>query len=108
MTKMVIPGNVVIIGENAFYNCTNLSSIVMERSNPITYSQQVGASAFSAISSNCVLTVPFGTRDAYIDAGWTEDIFKGGIVEAPEYDANGDGRTTIVDVTRLVDKIIGK
>ena len=55
-----------------------------------------------------MLTVPYGTRQAYIDAGWTEDIFKGGIVEAPEDDANGDGQTTITDVTRLVDKIIGK
>ena len=109
MTKMVIPGNVAIIGENAFYNCTNLSSIVMERSNPITYSQQVGASAFSAISSNCVLTVPFGTRDAYIDAGWTEDIFKGGIVEASSKvsgDVNNDGSVTISDAVIIVDKIL--
>jgi len=30
-----------------------------------------------------VLTVPYGTRDAYIAAGWTEDVFKGGVVEAP-------------------------
>lgn len=109
MTKMVIPSNVVIIGENAFYNCTNLSSIVMERSNPITYSQQVGASAFSAISSNCVLTVPFGTRDAYIDAGWTTDIFKGGIVEASSKvsgDVNNDGSVTISDAVIIVDKIL--
>ena len=53
-------------------------------------------------------SVPEGTRQAYIDAGWTEDIFKGGIVEAPVYDANGDGQTTITDVTRLVDKILNK
>jgi len=42
-----------------------------------------GSNAFYNISSNCVLTVPYGTKDAYIEAGWTEDIFKGGIVEMP-------------------------
>ena len=54
------------------------------------------------------LFVPEGKKQAYIDAGWTERVFKGGIYEIPEYDANGDGQTTIVDVTRLVDKIIGR
>ena len=29
----------------------------------------------------CILYVPAGTRDAYIAAGWTEEVFKGGIVE---------------------------
>ena len=62
--------------------------------------------------SICKLTVPRGTRDAYIAAGWTEDIFKGGVVEAePEptsYDVNGDGSVTIADVTKLVNVILGK
>jgi len=30
---------------------------------------------FNNIGSSCVLTVPYGTRDAYIAAGWTEDVF---------------------------------
>lgn len=35
------------------------------------------------------MTVPAGTRDAYIAAGWTENVFKGGVVEAePEYAYN--------------------
>ena len=40
-----------------------------------------GGGAFGYISKNCVLTVPYGTRDAYIAAGWTTSVFKGGIVE---------------------------
>ena len=40
-----------------------------------------GGSSFGYISNDCVLYVPAGTRDAYIAAGWTEDVFKGGIVE---------------------------
>ncbi|MBR3478080.1 MAG: hypothetical protein IKH43_03160, partial [Bacteroidaceae bacterium] len=67
---------------------------------------------FAYMLSNCKLTVPRGTRDAYINAGWTEDIFKGGVVEAePEptsYDVNGDGSVTIADVTKLVNVILGK
>ena len=56
-----------------------------------------------------MLTVPCGTRQAYIDAGWTEDIFKGGIVEAPsKYDVNEDGSVSISDVTKLVNKILGR
>ena len=35
------------------------------------------------ISPTCVLTVPYGKRAAYIAAGWTTKVFKGGIVELP-------------------------
>ena len=104
MTSIEIPASVKSIIANAFLRCRNLTSVVSHIENPVAF----GENAFGSISADCVLTVPYGTRQAYIDAGWTEDIFKGGIVEAPEYDANGDGQTTITDVTRLVDKIIGK
>ena len=40
-----------------------------------------GSGAFSGISSNCVLAVPYGTKDAYITKGWTTSVFKGGIKE---------------------------
>ena len=36
---------------------------------------------FNYISSHCVLTVPYGTKDAYIAKGWTTSVFKGGIKE---------------------------
>ena len=61
-----------------------------------------------------MLTVPHGTRSAYIAAGWTEEIFKGGIVEAEleagtiSGDLNGDEKIDITDVTKLVDIILGK
>ena len=28
------------------------------------------------------MTIPYGTKAAYIAKGWTEDVFKGGIIEA--------------------------
>ena len=33
------------------------------------------------LPATCKLIVPCGKRQAYIDAGWTESIFKGGVVE---------------------------
>ena len=69
-----------------------------------------GTNAFNNINAACVLTVPKGKKQAYIAAGWTEDIFKGGIVEAEDEipgDMNGDGSVTIADVTKLVNKVLG-
>ena len=77
LTSVTIPEGVASIGWNAFEYCSALTSVTMEREEPVEYS-----SLFSGISDDCVLTVPYGTRDAYIAAGWTEDIFKGGVVEA--------------------------
>ena len=76
LTSITIPNSVTSIGAHAFYSCS-LTSVVSEIEEPFAF----GENAFSNISNNCVLTVPAGTRDAYIAAGWTEDVFKGGIVE---------------------------
>ncbi len=53
-------------------------------------------SAFSRIASTCTLIVPYGTKDAYIATGWTTDVFKGGIVEAP-YNPASKNKLTITD-----------
>lgn len=60
-----------------YHRCSGLTSIVSEIEEPFTF----GSSAFSGIASTCTLTVPYGTKDAYIAKGWTESVFKGGIVE---------------------------
>ena len=77
LASITIPNSVTSIGNYAFYDCTNLASVVAEMETPFT----LGSSTFNNISSSCVLTVPYGTRDAYIAAGWTETVFKGGVVE---------------------------
>ena len=60
------------------------------------------------IQPNCTLVVPNGKKQDYINAGWTEDIFKA-VVELPsKFDVNEDGKVTIADVTKLVNKILGK
>ena len=78
LTSITIPHSVANIGNNAFCYCRNLTSVVSLMEEPFIYN----SNAFVGISSNCILTVPYGTKDAYIAAGWTEEVFKGGIVEA--------------------------
>jgi len=102
LTSITIPKGVTKILLAAFYGCSKLSSIILPKglteivrsafscknvNSVIAYMEtpchiSSFPSTFS-VSSNCVLTVPYGTKDAYIEAGWKENIFKGGIVEMP-------------------------
>lgn len=77
LASVVIPNSVTYIGEYAFSGCGSLTSVVSNIQEPFTF----GSYAFGDKLDNCVLTVPAGTKDAYISAGWTEEVFKGGIVE---------------------------
>jgi hypothetical protein len=69
----------VKIDAMAFEGCTALDSVTCLVEEPFVF----GKDAFKNISPKCVLTVPYGKRAAYIAAGWTTDVFKGGIVELP-------------------------
>lgn len=84
LTSVTIPNSVTSIGYSAFLNCSGLTSVTSEIQKPFTF----GGSAFGGISSSCILTVPYGTQDAYIAAGWTTDVFKGGIAETETYTIN--------------------
>ena len=77
LTSVTIGNSVTRIGDGAFYKCSGLTSVKSEISVPFTFDSD----AFSGISSNCVLAVPSGTKDAYIAKGWTTSVFKGGIKE---------------------------
>ncbi|MBR3442083.1 MAG: leucine-rich repeat domain-containing protein [Bacteroidaceae bacterium] len=80
LTSITLPASVTSIGEGAFYQCSALTSVISQIQEPFAF----GNSAFADISDACVLYVPKGTKDAYIAAGWTEEVFKGGIVEVEE------------------------
>lgn len=69
--------------------CYGLTSVISKIEEPFT----LNSAAFNGIASTCTLTVPAGTRDAYIAAGWTEEVFKGGVVEED---------TDIADVENLI------
>ena len=112
LKTLTIPESVSTIGIMAFYGCTALTVVQALGIYPPTISER----SFGGID-NCKLIVPAGTREKYISAGWTTDIFKGGIEEAAADnggsevkvgDVNKDGSITIADVTALVNIILGK
>ena len=104
LTSLTIPNSVTSIGRAAFSSCKGLTSVISKVTEPFS----IDIMTFDNISSSCILTVPSGTKDAYIAKGWTESVFKGGIIEAPSpnitfadanvkslcvanWDTNGDG-----------------
>ena len=76
----ILPASLKEISSLAFNDCIRLTS-VMARMNPPF---ELVADAFNNISNYCGLHVPEGTRQKYIDSGWTTDIFKGGVVEGDD------------------------
>ena len=77
LVSITIPSSVTGIEFGVFDFCKNLTQVVSKIEKPF----ELERNPFSGISDNCVLTIPTGTRSAYIAAGWTEDLFKGGIIE---------------------------
>jgi len=106
---VVIPSTVTGIGGAVFRNCSALISVISQIEEPFAFEN----SAFNAISDACVLYVPKGTKEAYIAAGWTEEVFKGGIVEMEpeltplEEDQTVDIADEITEETNLDGNIVG-
>ena len=102
LESIIIPSTVTTIGEVAFQNCGNLKHIYANMENPPT----PGANAFTNLYQYCCLHVPAGTKQGYIDAGWAEDIFGGGILEADEEQKDGIVFTTPnedgIDITYII------
>ena len=65
------------IGASVFEGCATLDTVTALIEQPYAF----GKDAFKGISPTCVLMVPYGKRAAYIAAGWTEEVFKGGVKE---------------------------
>jgi len=80
LEKVVLGSEVTSIEDRAFYGCTQMQTVVSYIQEPFAF----GLSAFNFENTynTCKLIVPAGTRDAYIAKGWTESVFKGGVVEA--------------------------
>lgn len=76
---IVLGEEVKSIGSSTFYGCTNVQTVVSYIQEPFTF--KTDAFNFYNTYNTCKLIVPAGTRDAYIAKGWTESVFKGGVVE---------------------------
>ena len=102
LKKIVIPATVTAIGNGAFNTC-GLTSVVCKSATPPA---TIVTSTFQNVSvRQCELHIPMGAKQAYIDAGWTETIFKGGIIEESEYDLNKDGRVDVMDVQKVLNEV---
>ncbi|MCL2427393.1 MAG: hypothetical protein FWD05_13790, partial [Oscillospiraceae bacterium] len=66
-----IPASVETIGNYAFIGATGLRAIVHDSVIP----QQVNSTTFAGVTrENVNVFIPAGTRQAYVDAGWTDFI----------------------------------
>ena len=118
LTSITIPKGVASIGNYAFMECGKLTSVVSKVRKPFAF----GEDAFYNLPSTCVLTVPRGKRDAYIENGWSADIFKGGVVEddspspniafaddavksicVANWDTDGDGELSMDEAAEVTD-----
>jgi len=77
MTSVSLPSTLTSIGEYGFNDCMHLNEVKAYMPEPFPL---IGT-AFGRNAGTCVLYVPQGTRDAYIESGWNENHFGGGIVE---------------------------
>ena len=74
-TAVEIPQGVTAIGEHALYDCRNLTSVTVNWQSPL----QITENTFSNYDK-MTLTVPKGTKDAYLAADYWKDFMN--IVEA--------------------------
>lgn len=104
LERVIIPATVTTFNNAVFRNCSKLGSVVCKSTTPAT----LGNYVFTDVTSNTnqpKLYIPMGTKQAYIDAGWTETIFTGGIIEESEFDLNNDGSVDVMDVQRVLNEV---
>lgn len=80
LERVILGSEVTSIAYRTFYGCTNMQTIISYIQQPFAYNTD--AFKFNNTYNTCKLIVPAGTRDAYIAKGWTESVFRGGVVEA--------------------------
>ena len=85
ITSAIIPSEIVNIGTQAFAGCTGLKAVYSRIQNPF----ELEATAFNKVNALCALHIPEGTKDSYIEKGWTKSVFKGGVVEGDDAVTNG-------------------
>lgn len=68
LSTLTLPSTIEFIGELAITG--NISMVVAKMMNPCSLTSRLFKS-----STNCQLYVPYGMRDAYINKGWTEELF---------------------------------
>lgn len=104
LSSVTIPRHVTSIGDNAFYRCGNLVSVTVKMKTPISISSGTFGSR-----SNATLYIPTGSKSAYQTADFWKE-FKEIIEMAPDYelgDINGDDVVDVSDYIGVANHILG-
>ena len=80
LVSVDLPASLSSIGRESFEGCENLTSVFVHREAPFT----IIPTAFLGINSSCVLYVPKDLKEDFIECGWTENLFRGGVIETDE------------------------
>lgn len=72
------------IDAEAFKGCGNLKLVKSSIQKPFAF----GTNAFASIAPDCVLQIPVGTLTDYHKAGWTKEVFGGGVLEVGDIEEN--------------------
>ena len=100
LTSVTIPESVTSIGSSAFYGCSGLTSIIVEVETPLS----IYSSTFSNYSA--ILYVPYDSKAAYRAAAYwnnfREIVYIGGFPG----DADGNGKLEMADALAVVNYIL--
>lgn len=79
LETIILGSEVASLTPGTINQCPNVQTVISYIQEPFA----VSSSTFNFYNTynTCKLIVPAGTRDAYIAKGWTESVFKGGVVE---------------------------
>lgn len=103
LKSIEIPASVKSIGANAFNGCSSLENVSVKITAPLSITESVFSNR-----KNAFLSVPSGCRNAFIISNYWKE-FKG-FLEDGKYiagDVNHDGQMTIVDVSLIVNFVLG-
>ena len=100
ITSIVIPSSVTSIGNYAFEDCSELTSVIVGMTIPITINSDVFTNR-----ANATLYVPAGSKAAYESADYWKDFKE--IIEYVENDVNMDGETDVLDVVDIARYVVG-
>ena len=81
LTSIVIPKNVTAIDEVVFSSCSGLTTVTSLSKNPCTVSSNTFLNSFE--SKRETLNVPYGTTNAYQEAGWTASFITVNEIDVP-------------------------